>query len=256
LRSFILRPIINQTKIVVGEGRSPTAWLITPNNNLVRGFDPLYNGHASLMTIPSESDLHQIVERVVRRTIEQSGEARQHVLPDDALAPTPPIQDAPGPAADGSTSDGPVAVGADHGGFQLKEIIKSSIREQGYYVVDCGTHSADSVDYPDFAAAVARLVSEGEAWRGIIVDGAGIGSCIVANKIPGVRAAMCYDHATAVNSREHNDSNVLTLGAGMVGPGLATQIVKTWLETGFSGGRHSRRVEKIIAVERRYLKKE
>jgi len=111
------------------------------------------------------------------------------------------------------------------------------------------------VDYPDFAYVVARMVADGSAWRGIIVDGAGIGSCMAANKVPGVRAAMCYDQATAVNSREHNDANVLTLGAGLIGPNLASQIVKTWLTTGFGGGRHGRRVEKIDEIGRRYLKK-
>jgi ribose 5-phosphate isomerase B len=121
-------------------------------------------------------------------------------------------------------------------------------------VVDCGTNSADAVDYPDFAYAVARLVSEGRAWRGVVVDGAGIGSCMAANKVPGVRAALCYDHATAVNSREHNDANVLTLGAGLIGPALARQIVETWLATEFGGGRHERRVTKIMDIEKRFSK--
>jgi ribose 5-phosphate isomerase B len=111
------------------------------------------------------------------------------------------------------------------------------------------------VDYPDLAYAVAQLVSEGRAWRGIIVDGAGIGSCMAANKVPGVRAALCYDHATAINSREHNDANVLTLGGVLVGRSLARQIAKTWLETGFGGGRHGRRVDKIMQIEQRFLRK-
>ena len=112
------------------------------------------------------------------------------------------------------------------------------------------------MDYPDLAFAVARLVSAGQAARGILVDGAGIGSAMAANKVPGVRAALCYDHATAVNSREHNDANVLTLGAGLIGPALARQIVETWLATPFGGGRHQRRVDKIIAIEQRFLKNE
>jgi ribose 5-phosphate isomerase B len=110
------------------------------------------------------------------------------------------------------------------------------------------------VDYPDFAYVVARLVADGRAWRGIIIDGAGIGSCMVANKVPGVRAAMCYDQASAVNSREHNNANVLTLGAGLIGPALARQIVETWLATEFGGGRHARRVEKIDQLDKRYTK--
>jgi ribose 5-phosphate isomerase B len=147
-----------------------------------------------------------------------------------------------------------VAIGADHGGFALKETLKEYLQHLGYQVHDCGATSTDSVDYPDYAYAVASMVAEGQAWRGIIIDGAGIGSCMVANKVPGVLAAMCYDQATAVNSREHNDANVLTLGAGLIGVGLAKQIVTVWLETKAAGGRHARRVEKIKAIERRFHK--
>lgn len=148
-----------------------------------------------------------------------------------------------------------VALGADHGGYTLKEALKSVVSEAGYGVIDCGTHNTESVDYPDFAYAVAQLVANGQAWRGIIVDGAGIGSCMAANKVPGVRAAMCYDQATAVNSREHNNANVLTLGAGLIGPNLAAQITRTWLQTGFGGGRHGRRVDKIDAIGARFMKR-
>jgi len=149
-----------------------------------------------------------------------------------------------------------VALGADHGGLAMKEDLKAYVGELGYQVVDCGTNSPDAVDYPDFAYAVARLVAEGRAWRGIVVDGAGIGSCMAANKVPGVRAAMCYDHATAVNSREHNDANVLTLGGLLLGRSLARDIVKTWLATDFGGGRHARRVDKIMAIEKRFKRSE
>jgi ribose 5-phosphate isomerase B len=147
-----------------------------------------------------------------------------------------------------------VAIGADHGGFELKEALKSDIDSLGFEVSDVGTNSKDAVDYPDFAHAVAQAVSAGRAWRGIIIDGAGIGSCIVANKVPGVRAGMAYDVSSANNSREHNDTNVLTLGAGLIGVNLAKQIVKVWLTTEFAGGRHVPRVDKIKAVEKRYLK--
>ena len=148
-----------------------------------------------------------------------------------------------------------VALGSDHGGYAMKTDLQAYLGELGYDIIDCGTHSTASVDYPDFAYAVAKLVSEGHAWRGIIVDGAGIGSCMAANKVPGVRAAMCYDHATAVNSREHNDANVLTLGGMLLGRNLAREVVKTWLETEFGGGRHARRVDKIMGIERRFLQK-
>ena len=149
-----------------------------------------------------------------------------------------------------------VALGADHGGFGMKEALKRMLETagSGYSVIDCGTHSTDSVDYPDYAFAVARLVADGQAWRGIIVDGAGIGSCMAANKVPGVRAALCYDQATAVNSREHNNANVLTLGAGLIGPNLAEQIAQTWLQTEFGGGRHARRVAKIDRIGERFAK--
>ena len=136
----------------------------------------------------------------------------------------------------------------------MKQMLASHLGEAGYHVMDCGTQGTESVDYPDFALAVAEKVSSGEAWRGIVIDGAGIGSCITANKVPGVRAAMCYDYTTAVNSREHNDANVLTLGAGLIGDALAHQIVDVWLATAFGGGRHARRVEKIIAIEKKNLK--
>jgi ribose 5-phosphate isomerase B len=158
-------------------------------------------------------------------------------------------------AVDRSTQTGKtIALGADHGGFTMKEDLKRFLSESGYAVVDCGTDSSDSVDYPDYAYAVAQLVASGQAWRGVIVDGAGIGSCMTANKVPGVLAAMCYDQATAYNSREHNNANVLTLGAGLIGSNLARQITQTFLETNFGGGRHARRVDKITEIERRFVK--
>ena len=147
-----------------------------------------------------------------------------------------------------------VAIGADHGGYELKENLKQSLVEWGYVAVDCGTDSSKSVDYPDFAFAVAQMVANGSSWRGVMIDGAGIGSCVAANKVPGVRASMCYDQATAINSREHNNANLLTLGAGLIGTGLARSILKTWLETPFAGGRHAKRVDKICDIERRYLR--
>jgi len=151
-----------------------------------------------------------------------------------------------------SPAETTVAIGADHGGYELKEMLKGYLGELGYSVMDCGTDSTNSVDYPDLAFAVAQLVARGRAWRGIVVDGAGIGSCMAANKVPGGRASLCYDQATAANIREHNDANVLTLGAGLIGSNLARQIVKTWLKTPFGGGRHARRVDKIMEIERRF----
>jgi ribose 5-phosphate isomerase B len=188
------------------------------------------------MSAISDAELKAIVEKVVSRTLHGQS----------------PRPDSP-PAADPDRNL-TVALGADHGGFKLKEILARHLSEKGYRLIDCGTNSTESVDYPDFARAVAEHVSSGRAWRGIVIDGAGIGSCMTANKVHGVRAAMCYDHATAVNSREHNDANVLTLGAGLIGEALARQIVDIWLSTEFGGGRHARRVEKIMALESQNLK--
>ena len=148
-----------------------------------------------------------------------------------------------------------VAIGADHGGFELKQQLKGHLRDWGYQVLDLGTDSAEAVDYPDFAEAVGNAVARGEAWLGIVLDSAGIGSSIAANKVPGVRAALCYDRATARNSREHNDANVLTLGARLTAPEAAREIVALWLSTPFAGGRHQRRVDKIRSIEERSAKK-
>jgi ribose 5-phosphate isomerase B len=145
-----------------------------------------------------------------------------------------------------------IAIGCDHGGLPLKEKIAFELRRDGYKVHDCGTDSTDAVDYPDFAHEVARLVADGICSAGIVVDGAGIGSAMVANKVPGVRASLCYDLSSARNAREHNHANVLTLGAGLIGPALAWQIVQEWLATPWAGGRHERRVAKIDDIDRRY----
>ena len=188
----------------------------------------------------TDADLKKIVDEMVSSLTREMPSALSTPFP--ALEPV------------GEVSHDPVqktiAIGADHGGFSLKEILKTYLSEEGYQVVDCGTKGTDSVDYPDFAQAVAKQIQSGKAWRGIMIDGAGIGSCMAANKVPGVRAAMCYDHATAFNSREHNNANLLTLGAGLIGVNLAKQIVKTFLETEFGGGRHARRVDKIMEIEK------
>jgi len=184
----------------------------------------------------SDTDLKKIVDEVV------SGIMRE--MP--SRAGSAPVAK-PVPSTAGKKV---VAIGADHGGFPLKESLKVFLEENGYMVIDCGTNSPDSVDYPDFARMVAEKVAAGSAWRGVMIDGAGIGSCMAANKVHGVRAAMCYDYATAFNSREHNNANLLTLGAGLIGPNLAKQILTTFLETEFGGDRHARRVDKIMEIEK------
>lgn len=145
-----------------------------------------------------------------------------------------------------------VALGADHGGYPLKEALKAVFAELGLEVRDVGVHEAKPADYPDIAFAVAELVADGKATRGVIVDGAGIGSCMAANKVPGVRAALCYDKASARNSREHNNANVLTLGGRMITNTQAEDVLRTWLQTDFGAGRHAARVNKITEIEKRY----
>lgn len=193
---------------------------------------------------PTEQEVRSLVERVLDGVI-----ASEATPPASAGEPPPE----PSVAPEGQTR---IAIGADHGGFALKERIGFRLREAGYDVVDCGTDSHDAVDYPDFAHAVAREVASGSCRYGIVVDGAGIGSAMVANKVPGVRAALCYDISSARNSREHNHANVLTLGAGLIGESLAWQIVEEWLSVDWGGDRHARRVTKITEIERQYSRAE
>jgi ribose 5-phosphate isomerase B len=196
-----------------------------------------------------DAKIHEIVERVVNQVMgapQMTAPVPEKLAAKEAAPASPP-----------STTKGQlkvVVIGADHGGFVLKETLKPYITELGFEVQDMGTYTNNPVDYPDFAHDVASRVSTGKAWRGIMIDGAGIGSCIVANKVPGVRAGMAYDYSSALNSREHNDTNVLTLGAGLIGVNLAKLILKTWLTTDFGGGRHQPRIDKISAVEKKYFK--
>jgi ribose 5-phosphate isomerase B len=192
-------------------------------------------------TSPTEQEVRTLVESVLDGVL---GSDSDRPGPDPA-PPTPA-------GADEGVPKAKIAVGSDHGGYPLKERLAFKLRETGYEIVDCGTDSHDAVDYPDFAHAVAREVSSGSCRYGIVVDGAGIGSAMVANKVPGVRAALCYDLSSARNSREHNHANVLTLGAGLIGEALAWQIVEEWLSVEWGGGRHARRVAKIDEVERQY----
>ncbi|MEN3038633.1 MAG: ribose 5-phosphate isomerase B [Candidatus Kryptonium sp.] len=157
----------------------------------------------------------------------------------------------PEPKADGKKI---VSIASDHAGFKLKEELKKFISDLGYSVLDLGTNSESSVDYPDFAYAVAYSIISGKAWRGIMIDGTGVASAIVANKVPGIRAACCHNEFTARISREHNDANILTLGARVIGSELAKEIIKVFLETNFGGGRHLQRLNKIFEIEKKHLK--
>jgi len=151
--------------------------------------------------------------------------------------------------------DKTVAIGADHGGFSLKEALRPLLEPLGFTVRDVGVYDTKPADYPDIAVKVADLVASGVATRGVAIDGAGIGSSMAANKVAGIRAALCYDKASARNSREHNDSNVLTLGARLLTQTQAEEVLRTWMATPFAGGRHRARVQKIMDIEQRYYKK-
>ena len=152
----------------------------------------------------------------------------------------------------GSKQHKSVAVGADHGGFPMKEELKAFLTQLGHRVHDFGTNSESAVDYPDFAHAVARAVADGTADVGIVIDGAGVGSAMTANKVPGVRAAACYSVEVARNSREHNGANVLTLGSKTISNDQMREIVRAWLATELTEERHRKRVGKIDAIERQY----
>jgi ribose 5-phosphate isomerase B len=186
----------------------------------------------------SEYEIREIVKKVIGEGI------------------SPSVRQLPNPVTNSTNNGGGriVGIGADHGGFEMKTALIEYLKELKFEVIDCGTNSKDAVDYPDFALAVAELLRHGKVWRGIMIDGAGIGSCMVANKVPGVRAAMAYDYSSANNSREHNDANYLTLGAGLIGLNQAKLIVKTWLTTEFGSGRHQKRIDKINAVEKQFMK--
>ena len=193
---------------------------------------------------PNPDEVRSVIQAVVTAALGEEAEVARDPGSEEVLLPE---RTARIPLAD-------VAVGADHGGFHLKQAIAADLREHGFTVHDCGTESPESVDYPDYAFAVAKLVAQGGCRWGIVVDGAGIGSAMTANKVPGVRAATCWDVSSARNSREHNHANVLALGAGLLGESLCLQIVQTWLSTAWGGGRHARRVSKITDIERRYAR--
>jgi ribose 5-phosphate isomerase B len=197
--------------------------------------------------LPDEIVIRQLVERALEAV--EAGQAGlapavsrlgSHTTSNPSTLPT------------ASAPSGTVAIGADHGGFALKAVIAKHLSDQGRGVTDCGTNGPAAVDYPDFAHVVARLVASGACETGIVIDGAGIGSAMAANKVPGVRAANAHDTSMARNAREHNYANVLTLGARMIGEGMALEIVDTFLATPWGAERHGARVAKITAIEQQY----
>lgn len=142
-----------------------------------------------------------------------------------------------------------LAIGSDHGGIHLKEVLKKHLEERKIECIDVGTYTEESCDYPDFALKVCQEITEGNVDRGILVCGTGIGMSLAANKVKGIRAALCGDVFSATMSREHNNANVICLGERVLGPGLAVCVLDAWLDTEFAGGRHQRRVDKIMAIE-------
>jgi len=195
--------------------------------------------------VPASGDLRVSPEAIVTASARETAAARGvRILevPEDQVSQLAPPENT-------------VAIGTDHGGFRLKEALKPVLTELGLEVRDVGVYEEKPADYPDLALKVGELVASGAAARGVLIDGAGIGSSMAANKIPGIRAALCYDKASARNSREHNDSNVLTLGARLLTETQAEEVLRTWIATRFAGGRHQARVDKIMAIERQFAKK-
>lgn len=142
-----------------------------------------------------------------------------------------------------------ISIACDHGAFDLKERLKAHLIEQGHQVADCGTHSTDSCDYPDFGIAAAKLVADGSCERGVVLCTTGIGMSMAANKVKGVRCALCHETLSAEMTRRHNDANVLAMGAGVTGGNLAERILDVFLSTDFEGGRHQRRIDKMMEAE-------
>ena len=143
-----------------------------------------------------------------------------------------------------------IAIVCDHGGYRLKEVLKASMIAQGYEVIDFGTNSEDSVDYPDYAYKAAKAVADKECERGVVVCGTGIGVSIVANKVDGIRCALVHDLFSAKATRQHNNTNMIAMGGRVIGEGLALEILNTWLHTDYEGGRHDQRIEKMMAIEK------
>ena len=199
----------------------------------------------------SDQDIHEIVSRVVRQTL--GSQDASPVTPPAATTSPSSVEPTKSPAAPNKV----VAIGTDHGGVELKKMLISELAKLGYQVVDCGTNSSDPVDYPDIARAVALLVAQGKAWRGVIIDGAGIGSCMAANKVPGVRAALVHDAETARGARIWNHANVLALSLRLTPVGVAKEILDAWFTTSTAEGEaqsewNLTQIARLAAIENRY----
>jgi len=189
-------------------------------------------------------DIEKTIQSVVSEMMAKQGPASA------PAAPAAPEANPPDAFVNRKHSVRHVAIGSDHTSVAEKNIISTYLQSLGYHVTDVGTFTNERVDYPDYAVAVAKKVASGQCECGIMLDGAGIGSAIVCNKVRGIRAALCYDMRTVINSREHNNANVLTLGGPMHNRGELCEMTKTWIETSFAGGRHWVRINKMMATER------
>jgi ribose 5-phosphate isomerase B len=236
-----------------GPGPQPTASRfvdVSPKNPIKTNTEATSMRDESSKTVITEDDVRGLENGAVLRIAEN---ARLTPLAAD-LVSEKGIELVRRVPRRGSPNARMVAIGADHGGFKMKEELKAFLNELGQQVHDFGTNSEDAVDYPDFAYAVARSVAEGTADVGIVIDGAGVGSAMTANKVPGVRAAAAYSVDVARNSREHNGANVLTLGSKTISSKEMRDIVRAWLGTDLTEDRHRKRVAKIEAIERQYLR--
>jgi ribose 5-phosphate isomerase B len=233
-----------------GQGATTTSsrFIDTAPRNPITSSEATVTRDESSKTVITEDDVRDLAKGAVLRIAEG---ARLTPLAAD-IVQEKQIEIVRRVSRGGSRASRLIALGADHGGFKMKEELKMFLKGLGHQVHDFGTNSEDPVDYPDLAYAVARSVAEGTADLGIVIDGAGVGSAMTANKVPGVRAAACYSVAVARNSREHNDANVLTLGSKTISSAEMREIVQVWISTEISEERHRKRVGKIEAIERQY----
>ena len=250
VRDVLDKALPEDDESVPGQGQTSSRFIDTAPKNPVTSSEPTVTRDESSKTVITEDDVRGLENGAVLRIAQG---ARLTPLAAD-LIKEKKIEIVRRVPRRGSKATRLIAVGADHGGFKMKEELKAFLKELGHQVHDFGTNSEEAVDYPDFAYAVARSVSEGASEVGIVIDGAGVGSAITANKVPGVRAAACYSAAVARNSREHNGANVLTLGSKTITSTEMRDIVSAWLATELTEDRHRKRVEKIEAIERQYLR--
>ncbi len=246
----LVRDVLSQTVPAesVTPASSPSAASSNPPPNVSSSNTPNVTRDESAKVVITEDDVRGLERGAILRIAEN---ARLTPLAADVVNERG-IEIVRRVSRSGSKEHKTIAVGADHGGFPMKEELKSFLTGLGHRVHDFGTNSESAVDYPDFAHAVARAVADGTAEVGIVIDGAGVGSAMTANKVPGVRAAACYSVEVARNSREHNGANVLTLGSKTITNEQMREIVKAWLATDLTEDRHRKRVGKIDAIERQY----